>query len=86
MFQGKKNTYLSFVIHVTFVSQNHFLDISRCVFFNISYPVFDIVKAFFICDVIYQHYSHCTTIIGSCNCAKALLACSIPTMTQKMRM
>ena len=47
-------------------------------FFNVSDPVFDVVKGLLIRNVIDQHDSHGSSIISSGDCPESLLSCCIP--------
>ena len=46
--------------------------------FNVAYPVLYVVETLFICDIIYQHDTHGSSVVGSGDCAEAFLPGSVP--------
>ena len=70
--------YLSPVIHVALISQNHLLHIRARVLFNIPDPVLDVVEALLVGDVVDEHDAHRPAIVGSGDGAEPLLPSSVP--------
>ena len=71
-------TSLSSVIHVTLVSQNHFLHISTGMFLNISDPVLDVIETLLVGDVVHQHDAHGAPVVSCGDGSEPLLARCIP--------
>ena len=72
------HAYLSLFIQFTLVAQKHFFYVRSGVLFNIPNPVLDVFKAFFICDVVYEHNAHGSSIIRGCDGPEPLLTSSVP--------
>ena len=70
--------YLPAVIHVTFVAEDHFLNVLCRVLFNIPDPVLDVVKRLFAGDVVDEHDSHGASVVRRCNRPETLLAGGVP--------
>lgn len=64
----------SLINHITFITENHSLDIFIRMLVNIPQPLDYILETFLICYVVNQHNSHCTSIIRSCDCMKTFLS------------
>lgn len=72
------DNYLSLIVQFAFVAQQHFLNISCGILFDISYPVLDILKRFLLCYVIHEHNAHSTSVICRGDRPESLLASSVP--------
>lgn len=40
----------------------------------ISQPLDNVLEALLICYVVHQHYAHCSSVVGRCDCVESLLA------------
>ena len=70
--------HLSLVIHVTLVPQYHLLHICRGMLLNVPNPILDEVEGLLIGNVIDQHDTQGTPVVGCCDCPKPLLAGRVP--------
>lgn len=72
------NSYLSLVVQFTFVAQQHFFDIGGGIFFDISDPIFYVLKRFLLRYVIDKHNAHSTSVVCCGDRSETLLASSVP--------
>jgi len=70
--------YLSPVVHVALVAQDHLLHVGRGVLLDVPDPVFDVVEAFLVGDIVNQHDAHGATVVGRGDGAKSLLPGRVP--------
>ena len=70
--------YLSPVIHVAFIAQDHLLHVGRGMLFDVPDPVLDVVEGLFVGDVVDQHDAHGAPVIRCRNRSKSLLTRRVP--------
>lgn len=70
--------YLSFLVHVAFVSQDHFLDVGRGMLLYVSYPVLYVVERFVAGDVVDEEDAHGASVVGSGDGSEPLLTRRVP--------
>ena len=56
-----EKTYLSSIIHITLIPQDHLLHVGTGVLLDVPDPVLDVVEGLLVGDVVNQHYSHCSS-------------------------
>ncbi len=70
--------YYTLVVHIAFISDNHFDNVLLGVFVDVAQPLGYVVERTTVCYVVDEHDAHRATIVGRSDCVKALLACRVP--------
>jgi len=70
--------YLSSIIHITLIAQNHLLHISTGMFLDVPDPVLDVIETLLVGDVVDEHDPHGPPVVGRGDGPEPLLARSVP--------
>lgn len=70
--------YLPLLVQFTFIAKQHLFNICWRIFLNVPYPIFDIFKRLFLCNIVDKHDAHGASVICRRNRSEAFLPSCVP--------